>query len=72
MNFLLCKSYERIIYDFLTWKFRSNFHLDKMKSRILQCNIYFPFSFFSLYMLANYVWNDVVVDSVENVCITYE
>ena len=72
MNFLLCKSYERIIYDFLTWKFRSKFHLDKMKSRILRCNIYFAFSFFSLYMLANYVWNDVVVDSVENVCITYE
>lgn len=29
MNFLLCKSYERIIYDFLTWKFRSNFHLEQ-------------------------------------------
>lgn len=49
MNFLLRWGYERIIYDFLSWKFRPKFHLNKMKSRILKCSVYFVRSFLFLY-----------------------
>lgn len=47
MNFLL--RWERIIYDFLSWKFRPKFHLNKMKSRILKCSVYLVRSFLFLY-----------------------